>query len=119
MSAPPLWFVTTSEPVYTPWLKPVAAGLKPTDNCVAEPPASVPLVEETVNQDKLVAIDQLMVDGPELESIRFCVAGLNGPPIGPLEGNPPPGTSESALAAPERAAISPCPAGLPQPVQRS
>ena len=46
-------------------------------------PEMDPLLAETESQADVFRSDQFSKDGLRLVNVRFCVAGINGPPAGP------------------------------------
>ena len=102
-----------------PGVKLSAESVRLTETGAAAPAASVPPVDETFNQDEVFINDQVSEEDPLLVTEIVSEAGLKGPPTGPTAANPVAGNNPSQLVTPDRALIKFCPAGVPQPVQRS
>ena len=97
----------------------LAAVLRLTVTVAAAPPgASVPPLDEIFSQADVLASVQVNELVPTLVRTRSSDVIVNGPPNPPVEVNPVGGVMfrASGLA---NASISLCPAGVPQPVQRS
>src|ERR1700720_1320217 len=95
----------------------VAVELRLTTALAAWPAAMVPLVGATVSQADVFTHDQFKLDALLFVS-RIVKDGLaKGPPTSPDANNPVPGDTPRESGA--SASINGCPAGVPQPVQRS
>jgi hypothetical protein len=71
-----------------PAANPFALALMLTCTLVLAPPASVPLLGDTLNQLAVALAVQLKFEPPELVRPYRVLAGLNGPPVYPLEASP-------------------------------
>src|SRR5580765_8337189 len=79
---------------------------------------SVPPVDETLSQTDVLARVHDNEFVPRLLKVKLCVVKVNGPPIPPVALKPFAGVTSNGSGM-ANALIKICPAGVPQPVQRS